>query len=206
MQTYKGIFDVILMVQIDTKSINLTAITMLTILTLILLNLSIDGFSQTRQTPDFQSNSNIDKSEIMDNTQTELATKIQLVPHENEYLDDYYQVSDFVFVLSNSSQLCPSGKCKYELEDGIMQAERISGERSLAGRITIDTGDSKNMMELRASWKTVDEFEKNGDNVKDIKGTLDLGTSQFNPENKYQINGTLTKHGEYYLLEVKGIK
>ncbi len=194
------------MVQIDTKSINLTAITMLTILTLILLNLSIDGFSQTLQTPDFQSNSNIDKSEIMDNTQAELATKIQLVPHENEYLDDYYQVSDFVFVLSNSSQLCPSGKCKYELEDGIMQAERISGERSLAGRITIDTGDSKNMMELRASWKTVDEFEKNGDNVKDIKGTLDLGTSQFNPENKYQINGTLTKHGEYYLLEVKGIK
>ena len=194
------------MVQIDTKSINLTAITMLTILTLILPNLSIDGFSQTRQTPDFQSNSNIDKSEIMDNTQAELATKIQLVPHENEYLDDYYQVSNFAFVLSNSSQLCPSGKCKYELEDGIMQAERISGERSLAGRITIDTGDSKNMMELRASWKTVDEFEKNGDNVKDIKGTLDLGTSQFNPENKYQINGTLTKHGEYYLLEVKGIK
>ena len=206
MQTYKGIFDVILMVQIDTKSINLTAITMVTILTLILLNLSIDGFSQTLQTPDFQSNSNIDKSEIIDNTQAELAMKIQLVPHENEYLDDYYQVSDFVFVLSNSSQLCPSGNCKYELEDGTMQAERISGERLLAGRITIDTGDSKNMMELRASWKTVDEFEKNGENIKVIKGTLDLGTSQFNPENKYQINGTLTKHGEYYLLEVKGTK
>ena len=206
MQTYKGIFDVILMVQIDTKSINLTAITMLTILTLILLNLSIDGFSQTLQTPDFQSNSNIDKSETMDNTQAELATKIQLVPHENEYLDDYYQVSDFVFVLSNSSQLCPSGNCKYELEGGTMQAERISGERLLAGRITIDTGDSKNMMELRASWKTVEEIEKNGENVKVIKGTLDLGTSQFNPENKYQINGTLTKQGENYLLEVKGIK
>ena len=179
---------------------------MVTILTLILPSLSVDVFSQPQKMPDFQSNSNIDKSEIKDNTQVELATKIQLVPHENEYLDDYYQVSDFVFVLSNSSQLCPSGNCKYELEDGTMQAERISGERSLAGRITIDTGDSKNMIELRASWKTVDEFEKNGDNVKDIKGTLDLGTSQFNPENKYQINGTLTKHGEYYLLEVKGIK
>ena len=75
MQTYKGIFDVILMVQIDTKSINLTAITMVTILTLILLNLSIDGFSQTLQTPDFQSNSNIEKSEIMDNTQLNLTQK-----------------------------------------------------------------------------------------------------------------------------------
>ena len=206
MQTYKGIFDVILMVQIDTKSINLTAITMVTILTLILLNLSIDGFSQTLQTPDFHSNSNIGKSEIMYNTHAELATKIQLVPHENEYLDDYYQVSDFAFVLSNSSQLCPSGNCKYELEGGTMQAERISGERSLAGRITIDTGDYKNMMELRASWKTVEEIEKNGENLKVIKGTLDLGTSQFNPENKYQINGTLSKHGENYLLAIKGIK
>jgi hypothetical protein len=175
------------MVQIDTKSINLTAITMVTILTLILLNLSIDGFSQTLQTPDFHSNSNIGKSEIMYNTHAELATKIQLVPHENEYLDDYYQVSDFAFVLSNSSQLCPSGNCKYELEGGTMQAERISGERSLAGRITIDTGDSKNMMELRASWKTVDEFGKSGENVKLIKGSLDLGTSQFNPENNIKL-------------------
>ena len=54
---------------------------MVTILTLTSLNLSIDGFSQTRQMPDFQSNSNIDKSEIVDNTQAELATNIQLVPH-----------------------------------------------------------------------------------------------------------------------------
>ena len=195
------------MVQIDTKSIILTAATIVTILTLILPSLSIDGFSQTLQIPDFESNSNIDKSEIiMNNTQPELTAKIQLVPHENEYLDDYYQVSNFAFVLSNSSQLCPSGNCEYELEGGTMQAERISGERTLTGRITIDTGDSKNMIELHASWKTVEETEKNGENVKVIKGVLDLGTSQFNPENKYQINGTLTKQGENYLLEVKGIK
>ncbi len=195
------------MVQIDTKSIILTAATIVTILTLILPSLSIDGFSQTLQIPDFESNSNIDKSEIiMNNTQPELTAKIQLVPHENEYLDDYYQVSNFAFVLSNSSQLCSSGNCEYELEGGTMQAERISGERSLTGRITIDTGDSKNMIELHASWKTVEETEKNGENVKVIKGVLDLGTSQFNPENKYQINGTLTKQGENYLLVVKGIK
>jgi hypothetical protein len=68
---------------------------MVTILTLILLNLSIDGFSQTLQTPDFHSYSNIGKSEIMDNTRAELATKIQLVTHVEEYLDDYYQVSDY---------------------------------------------------------------------------------------------------------------
>ena len=194
------------MVQIGTKSIILTAATIMTILALTLPSLDLNGFSQTLQKSDFQSNSSIDKSEINDNTQAELTTKIQLEPHENEYLDDYYQVSDFAFVLSNSSQLCPSGNCEYELEGGTMQAERIPGERSLAGRITIDTGDFKKAMELRASWKTVEELEKNGENVKVIKGILDLGTSQFNPENKYQINGTLTKYGENYLLEVKGIK
>jgi len=204
---YIGIYDVIIMAQIDTKSIILLPVTMVTILTLTLLNLSMDGFSQTLESPNFQFNSNIDQREINDNnTQAELATKIQLEPHKNEYLDDYYQVSDFVFVLSNSSQLCPTGNCEYDLEGGIMQAERIPGERSLAGRITIDTGESKMMIELRASWKTIEEFEKNCGNVKVIKGILDLGTSQFSPENKYQINGTLTKHGENYLLEVKGIK
>lgn len=194
------------MVQIGTKSIILTAAIIVTILTLTLPSLDLDGFSQPLQRLDFQSNSNIDKSEIKDNTQPELTAKIQLVPHENKNLDDYYQVANFGFVLSNSSQLCPSGNCKYELEGGTMQAERISGERSLTGRITIDEGDSKNMIELHASWNTVKELKQNSVTVQVIKGILDLGTSQFNPENKYQINGTLSKHGENYLLEIKGIK
>src|SRR5919112_2081624 len=154
------------MIQIDTKPIILSATTMVvTILILTLPSLSMNGFSQTLQMPDFKSNSSTDKSEINDNTQPELIAKIQLVPHENEFLDDYYQVSDFALVLSNSSQLCPSGNCEYHLEGGTMQAERIPDERSLAGRITIDTGESKTMLEVRASWKTVKELEKNGGNV-----------------------------------------
>ena len=160
---------------------------MITILILILPTLHI--FSQTLQ-----------------NTQPELIAKIQLLPHENEFLDDYYQVSDFAFVLSNLSQLCPSGNCDYELEGGTMQAERIPGERSLAGRITIDTGEIKKAMELRASWKTVKELEKNGENVRVIEGDLEIGISQFRPDNEYKINGTLTTSGENYILEIKGIR
>lgn len=194
------------MVQIETKSIILTAATIATILTLTLPSLDLNGFTQTPQILDIQSNSNIDKSEIKDNTQSELAVKVQLVPHENEFLDDYYQVSNFAFVLSNSSQLCPSGNCEYEFEGGTMQAERVAGERSLAGRITIDTGESKKVMELRASWKTVKEIEKNGENVKVINGVLELGISQFRPDNEYQINGTLSTAGDGYLLEIKGIR
>lgn len=164
---------------------------MMIILTLILPSFNLNTFSQ---------------SEINDNTQPELAAKIQLLPHENEFLDDYYQVSDFVFVLSNSSQLCPSGNCEYKLEGGTMQAESIPDQRSLAGRITIDTGESNKTMELRASWKTVEEIEKNGENVKVINGILELGISQFRPDNVYKINGTLTTDGENYILEVKGTR
>ena len=157
--------------------------------------------------PNFQANSNIDKNEINGNTQTqELTAKIQLSPHENEFLDDYYQVSDFAFVLSNSSQLYPSGNCDYELEGGTMQAERIPGEKSLAGRVTIDTGETKKAMEMRASWKTVKEHEKNGENVQVLEGTLELGISQFRQDNEYKINGTLTTDGENYILEVKGTR
>ncbi len=171
--------------------IYLTSIFLMTILTLILPSFNLNTFSQT---------------ETKDNTQSELAAKVQLVPHENEFLDDYYQVSDFAFELSNSSQLCPSGNCKYKLEDGTMQAERIPDQRSLAGRITIDTGESKKAMELRASWKTVEEIEKNGENVKVINGILNLGISQFRPDNEYQINGTLSTAGDGYVLEVKGLR
>jgi hypothetical protein len=87
-----------------------------------------------------------------------------------------------------------------------MQAERIPGERSLAGRITIDTGESKKAMELRASWKTVEELERNGENVKVIEGMLEVGISQFRPDNVYKINGTLTTDAENYILEVKGTR
>jgi hypothetical protein len=185
----------------------LTSLAMMAVLVLILPNLNLNIYSQTLQMVNFQSSSNIDKSEINDNTQPpELAAKIQLVPHENEFLDDYYQVSDFVLVLSNSSQLCPSGNCEYELEGGTMQAERIPGERSLAGRITIDTGESKKAMELRTSWKTVEELEKNSENVKVIEGVLELGISQFRQDNIYKINGTLTTESENYVLEIKGTR
>jgi|SRR5687768_1650569 len=195
------------MIQIDTKPIILFAPTMVvTILILTLPSLSTDGFSQTLQMPEFQSNFSTDKSEINDNTQSELIAKIQLVPHENEFLDDYYQVSDFALVLSNSSQLCPSGNCEYDLEGGTMRAERIPDERSLAGRITIDTGESKKAMELRASWKTIEELERNGENVKVIEGILEFGISQFRPDNIYKINGTLTTDAENYILEMKGTR
>ncbi len=84
-------------------------------------------------------------------------------------------------MLSNSSQLCPSGNLSMNLKVELCKPKEFQVKESLAGRITIDTGDSKKAMEFLASWKTVEELEKNDANIKVIKGILDLGTSQFSP-------------------------
>jgi hypothetical protein len=73
---YKRRFDVILMLYPDTRSIILTETTIVIILTLTLPSLSVYGFSPTLHTADFEPDSYIDKSEIMNNTQAELSTKI----------------------------------------------------------------------------------------------------------------------------------
>src|SRR5829696_5291765 len=64
--------------------------------------------------------------------------KVQLEPHENEFMEGYYQVSDFAIATSNSSELCPTGNC--DLDGGEMTDEISPGERQLNGKLRIDTG------------------------------------------------------------------
>ena len=61
---------------------------------------------------------------------TDFGMKVQLEPHENEFLagDGYYEVSDFALATSNSSELCPAGSCEFELEGGQMTGEFTPGE------------------------------------------------------------------------------
>ncbi|MGI9012476.1 MAG: hypothetical protein ACR2F1_15000, partial [Nitrososphaeraceae archaeon] len=52
---------------------------------------------------------------------------------------------------------------------------------------------------------TVEERESaDGETVQVIEGDLGIGRDEFSPENKYQINGTLTTDGDDYLLAIKG--
>ena len=143
---------------------------MISSLTLLLANTTLNGYSQgleipdfkpkppaTIETPDFESNT--DSVAIQNTPSEEIAMKVQLEEDDNRFLDDYYQVSDFAFVASNTSKLCPSGNCEYELEDGKMQREFTAGERKLTGKFKVDTGESKKIMNMRASWETVEERE-----------------------------------------------
>lgn len=138
---------------------------------------------------------------------TDYAMKVQLEPHENDFLrnDGFYQVSDFALAVSNSSELCPTGQCEFELEGGEMGSEFSPGERSLSGKLNVDTGDTTRIMDLSALWRTIEERQQDGETVQVIEGTLDASTDPVNPEYESQINGTLTPDGDDLILEVHGV-
>jgi hypothetical protein len=47
---------------------------------------------------------------------SDYAMKVQLEPTDNEFMEDYYDVSNFAIALSNSSELCPTGNCEFDLD------------------------------------------------------------------------------------------
>jgi hypothetical protein len=208
------------MVKPLSKIIILTAVVMMTSMILLFSSTTLNGYSQGLEIPEFKPKapenievpeiqSNIDSTETKKTPSEEIAMKVQLEEHTNEFLadDDFYEVSDFAFVASNSSKLCPAGNCEYELEGGEMLKAYTAGERSLTGKFKVDTGESKKLMDMRASWETVEERETaDGELVRVIEGDLAIGRDVFSPEHEYRINGTLTTDGDDYLLAIKGTK
>jgi hypothetical protein len=179
---------------------------MISILTLTLPSITLNGFSQTLEIPDFPSSNtaNVSKEKILTD---EIVMKVQLVPYENKYLKDWYQVSNFDFVTSNTSKLCSSDTCEYGFENGEMAEAFVPSERSLTGKFKVDTGMSKELMNLSSIWKAVEELEKDDETVQVIEGTLRIDKdASFAPEHEYQINGTLSTDDDNYLLEIKGKK
>jgi hypothetical protein len=135
---------------------------------------------------------------------TDYAMKVQLEPNEDEFAFNPYRVSNFAIAISNSSELCPTGNCEFDLDGGEMTPEITPGERQLTGKLRVDTGDSTKIMNLFATWQTVEEREQNGEQVQVIEGTLDTGNDPVNPDYQSQINGTLTPDGDDLILEAHG--
>jgi hypothetical protein len=134
---------------------------------------------------------------------TDFAMKVQLEPHENESAraDGRYQVSNFAIAISNSSKLCPTGNCEFDLDGGEM-----FGDLDLVyldGKLRVNTGDSTKISDLYADWQTVEEREQDGETVQIIEGELRLGDINM-PEYDSQINGTLVPDGIGFILELTG--
>lgn len=138
----------------------------------------------------------------------QLAMMIQLRPHtENQAMREngYYQVLGWQLAISNPSEVCPSQNCVFDLQGGVMGPEFISpGERILTGKLRINSGGTTMIRDFYADWAAVEEHIEGGQIVQVIEGKLTLGTDRFGPENRYQINGTLTPYGQDLLLAIQG--
>src|SRR6185503_17923319 len=107
----------------NTNSIAFATVTIIIMLILILpVNITLKGFSQTKESSGFQSSSTESTVKEMVPPE-EIAIKTLLEPHENKYLKDWYQSSNFAFIAGNSSKL-------YELESGVMAEAFVPGERA----------------------------------------------------------------------------
>ena len=137
---------------------------------------------------------------------TDFAMKVQLEPHEEKFLRDmgYYQVSNFAIAASNSSDLCPTGNCEFDLDGGEMTNEITPGERQLTGKLRVNTGESTKIMDLFATWQTIEERQQDGKEIKVIEGTFDAGNDPVNVEYQSQINGTLVSDDNGLILEAHG--
>ena len=104
-----------------------------------------------------------------------------------------------------TSELCPTGNCEFELEGGQLDPAFTPGERMFNGKLNIDTGESRRIMNLLASWETIEERGgEDGETVQYIEGTLGIGRDEFNPDFEYRINGTMTPDGDNYLVALHG--
>jgi hypothetical protein len=131
-----------------------------------------------------------------------IAAQIGFEPNDEILLDDYYAVSNFAFNTLETSELCPTGSCEFDLDGG---HAFTPGERIFTGKLSVDTGESRRIMNLFTSWETVEErASEDGETIQYIEGTLGIGRDEFNPDYEYRINGTMTSDGENYLVALHG--
>lgn len=179
------------MFKTPSKTIILTAVVMMTILTLTLPSLTLNGLGQTN-------------TQIQNTKGEEVAINILIEPDKDALIDGLFKVSDFAFVPSNASTLCPTGDCEYELEDG----KTLEGpnQRTVFGTFKVDTGDSTKIMEMTATYKPVEERQADGETIQVVEGKLGIGKESYLPEIEYEINGTQTTDGENFIVELRGTK
>jgi hypothetical protein len=133
-----------------------------------------------------------------------LAAQIEFEPSETD-LEDYYDVSNFALNTMETPDLCPTANCNFDLEGGQLDPEFTPGERIFSGKLSVDTGESRRIMNLLASWETIEERAgEDGETVQFIEGTLGIGRDEFNPDYEYRINGTMTPDGDNYLVVLHG--
>lgn len=169
----------------------LTSIAIAVFLVLTFPSLPLNGFGQN-ETP-----SNQDK---------DVTIKMQLKP--NTIVKGVFDVTGFQFSATNSTALCPTTSCEYELIDGQSLFHFATDyEKILVGTIKIDTGESTQLKRMKTYLQAIEGRETDdGKTIQVLIGRLDIGIDEFNPEYSFSVNGTQTTIGDNLILDLKGTK
>ena len=140
--------------------------------------------------------------------QSEVDIKMQLEPDTDAPLEGYFVISDFQFIPTNSTSLCPTAACEYKLEDThVLFQFESKKDKNLIGTFKIDTGESTIINEMRTDLTTVEERQTvEGETIQVIEGTFDVGRDRDSAEYSLKLNGTLTTTRDNLILDLKGTK
>jgi hypothetical protein len=167
----------------------LTSIAIAVFLVLTFPSLPLNGFGQN-ETP-----SNQDK---------DVTIKMQLKP--NTIVKGVLDVTGFQFSATNSTALCPTTSCEYELIDGQSLFHFATDyEKILVGTIKIDTGESTQLKRMKTYLQAIEGRETDdGKTIQVLIGRLDIGIDEFHSEYSFSVNGTQTTIGDNVILDLKG--
>ena len=62
--------------------------------------------------------------------------------------------------MTNPNELCPTQNCVFQLEGGVLGGEYTPGERSLNGKLMINTGDTTRIRDLSAYSASIEDTQK----------------------------------------------
>jgi hypothetical protein len=172
---------------------------------LVLISGSIQIFAQldASSDPDFDNFFDDPATETISSnksgTSDTFILKAQLKKNnENQFIDDEFDVKKFGLLVSNGSQLCPSGDCTYKYAHDDFNGFRVGGitDRTLEGSLKITIDKKTKIYEVNSDLQVVGEEETSDDDTRElIEGNFDIGKDPYSPDYSYFVNGTLTWKG-----------
>jgi hypothetical protein len=127
-----------------------------------------------------------------------ISMKMQLKPHENEFLakDGYYQVRTFELTANNAKGICMTNNCQFTIGNAEFRPNNASGGYVFEGilKSTISKADEKisKFINMHVDLGKTGSVERAGKTTEMLEGQIDFGKNSFSPDFTYKVvNGTL---------------
>lgn len=140
-----------------------------------------------------------------------ISIKVQLKPHENEFLakEGYYQVATFQLTADNATGICTSASCQFSIENAELRPNTASGGYVFEGilKSTVSKADVKTskFINIHVDLDKTGSVERVGKTTEILEGQIDFGKNRSSPDFAYKVvNGTLETDPHSRILDLQG--